>query len=426
MFLISRGLALIILIQMGILVIIILIVMPRLRPYYRRIQESRSNINNHAWQMIFGINTIKLNTMEETQKQSFGKLSLNYLKANMKLQLFEAVTWPFFLFFFSLSQCVILFYGGKEIINGEIKIEELLQFSVMIGVMIFPIFSLGWVMSILQQGISAWDRISKILNEPEDLNKTNILPNKPLNIVCKNIGLELEKGKNLLKRISFEITPGEMIGIAGNIGSGKTILLEVLAGIKPVTSGKVFIGGIDINTIERNSLYKKLSFASQEAFLFSTTIKKNIGFQGGFDPIQKKVEKSAYISDVAYDIMNFPDRYMQILGERGINLSGGQKQRTSLARAIYKEAEILIIDDSLSAVDAKTEMNIVDNIKKLKKLKTIIIVSHRISVLKHVDKIFFLNNGEIVEKGTHKQLIHKKNGYYAKLVELQKLKENLT
>lgn len=418
--------------QMAILLAIIFIIMPRLRPYYTRIQEARGNINNHAWQMIFGINTIKLNTLEKTQSHFFQKFSHKYLKENLRLEIIEGFTWPFFFFFFSLSQSVILFFGGQEIITGAIQVEELLQFSVMISVMIFPIFALGWVMSILQQGISAWYRMEKILQEPVDDQRVKPLPKskkRSLDLECKKISLltpEVKPPNYLLKNISLKIPHGKMIGLTGNTGSGKTLLLEILAGLRLPSRGKILIAGVDLTEIAPKYLYRKLSLSSQESFLFSTTIKKNIGFEGGQEPIQNKVEESARISAIAEDIHGFPNQYDQVLGERGINLSGGQKQRTSLGRAVYKEADILILDDSLSAVDAKTEKRIIDNIRSLKSLKTIIIASHRVSLLKHADEIVFLKNGEIVEKGSPSKLLKKKKGHYSQLVTLQKLKESLS
>lgn len=424
MFAISPMLVMIILSQMTLLVIIILLATPKLRPFYRRVQETRANINNHAWQIISGITTIKLNTMEKTQTNFFGGFSLAYFKELLVLEKIHGIIWPFFFFFFSLSQSVILFVGGKEIISGEIKIEELLQFSVMIGVMIFPIMSLGWVMSILQQGVSSWERLSKIFNEPVDKKKINNLPKVPLAIVCQNIRVMGNHDEEILKNISFKIAPGKMIGITGLTGSGKTVLLEAITGLLPVTSGKVLVGGMDIATVQQKSLYQRIAFASQESFLFSSSIKNNIGFEGGVEPLQNRVEYSAQIADIAKDIQGFPEQYEQILGERGINLSGGQKQRTSLSRAIYKEAEILIFDDSLSAVDSKTEEMIINNLKELKSLKTIIVVSHRISILKFVDEIFFLKNGKLTERGSHKKLLTKGGGY-SRLAKLQKLKEQL-
>lgn len=428
MFSISPLLIGITLAQMAVLVIVIFWVMPKLRPFYQRIQEVRADINNYAWQMIFGVNTIKLNTMEEGQTRSFGALSNNYFNANMRLEGIQSFTWPFFFFFFSLSQAVILFFGGSEIIAGNIRVEELLQFSVMISVMIFPIFSLGWVMSILQQGISAWERMEKIFHYPvsnKRIKSIDYNTKKALTLSCQNVSLKNENGVEILHNINLKIPYGKMIGITGPTGSGKTVLLEVLAGLRQPETGLVTLAGEDISELTLNSLYRDIAFSSQESFLFSTTIKKNIGFEGGHEPIQVKVEESARISEIANDIMGFRERYEQVLGERGINLSGGQKQRASLGRAVYKEAKILMLDDSLSAVDAKTEKSIVDNIRALKSLKTVIVVSHRVSLLKHVDEIVVMEMGKIVERGTHKSLIAKKTGPYARLVKLQKLKASL-
>ncbi len=408
----------------AIIIVLILIIMPILRPLYKKIQEVRASINNEAWQFILGHTTIKLNTIEKEKSRQFNALSFNYLKANLRLTIFEGLTWPLFFFIFSLSAVLILTIGGREVIAGMMTLEELLQFNVMLGILTFSVFSLGWVMSLLQQGISALERINQFFMEPApDLTKTATLPasGKPLGIKVTELTLKDEYARKVITQLSLDIRPGEMIGITGKTGSGKTALLEMLMGITPPSSGSVYLGNHNIFTLKSQSLYEVITLVPQETFLFSTSIKNNIAFEEEANPHFPRVVEAAKLSDIHKDITKFPQQYEQILGERGITLSGGQKQRTAIGRALYKRASILVLDDALSSVDSETEEIIINNLRTLKNLKTIIIASHKISLLKLCDRIIFLEAGRITETGTHKQLLAQK-GAYAKLTKLQQLK----
>ena len=421
---ISFKLLSILLIQMTILIFLIFLVMPRLKPFYKRVQDIRAQINNQAWQVIFGITTIKLNTMEKYQSKKFENLSEKYVSSNLKLARIEEFAWPFFFFFFSLSEILILLVGGQEIIENKITIPELLQFSIMVGVIAFPIFSLGWVMSIIQQGVTAQERINKFFDFPIPKKlpfKTEM--KKPYHLEFKNVSFKNENGEVILNKINFKIKAGEFLGISGKIGTGKTLLIEMIAKVVSPTSGKIVINGIDIQKIPNDIYYQIIALVPQETFLFSTTMKNNLAFEKGDEPIMPEVVLSAKVSNLHDEINDFKDKYNQVIGERGITLSGGQKQRTAIARAIYKKADILIMDDSLSSVDSQTEENIIRNFKKIKNLKTVVYSSHKISFLKQAHRIIFLKDGKIHEQGTHSQLFKKKGEYY-KLVELQKLKKS--
>ncbi len=421
---ISFKLLSILLVQMTILVLMIFLVMPKLKPFYKRIQEVRAKINNRAWQVIFGITTIKLNTMEVYQTKKFREVSEEYLTSNLKLAKIEEFTWPFFFFFFSLSEILILLVGGQEIIENKITIAELLQFGIMVGVITFPIFSLGWVMSIIQQGITAQERINKFFDFPvpkqlplkEEIKKFSYLE-------FQDVSFKNENGITILDKINLKIKMGEFLGVSGKIGTGKTLLIEMIAKIIAPTSGKILINGVDIQKVPNDVYYKIIALVPQETFLFSTKMKNNLAFEKGYEPKMTQVIKSAKISHLHDEINDFKDKYNQVIGERGINLSGGQKQRTAIGRAIYKQADVLIMDDSLSSVDSETEKNIIRNFKKLKNLKTVIYSSHKISFLKQANRIIFLKDAKIHEQGTHSELI-KKKGEYHKLVELQKLKKS--
>ncbi len=416
----------ILLLQMIILIILIFLVMPKFRPFYRKVQDTRAEINNQAWQMIFGITTIKLNSMQDYQTNNFKKLNQKYMDDNLRLARLEEFTWPFFFFFFSLSEVIILLIGGQEIINGNISVAELLQFSIMVGVITFPIFSLGWVMSIIQQGVSAQERINQFFNYPVATQKSlKTTLEKPFKLELKNVSLKNEYGQFVLKNINLKITEGSFLGISGKIGSGKTVLIELIMKIITPSSGEILLNGIPANQIPNEIYYKILALVPQETFLFSTAMKNNLAFEKGADPIMPEVISSAKTSSIHNEINEFKNKYDEMIGERGITLSGGQKQRTAIARAIYKKANILVMDDSLSSIDSETEQSILNNFKKLKNLKTIIFSSHKISFLKEADKIIYLKEGKIIEQGNHQELLKKKKEYY-QLVKLQKLKSKLS
>ncbi|BBM89537.1 ABC transporter ATP-binding protein [Spirochaetota bacterium] len=407
-----------------VLVVLILFIMPMLRPLYKKIQTIRASINNEAWQFIFGISTIKLNTIETIKSNHFNKISHRYLKANVRLAVFEGFTWPLFLFIFSMSAIIILAIGGREVIAGRLNLAELLQFNIMLSILTFSVFSLGWVMSLITQGLSALERINNFFLQPSaDTKKIATLPTsgKPKSITLKNLSLKDPHQRIILDNISLSIKPGEIIALTGKTGSGKTSLIELLLSIIPPSSGQILIDQTDLATIKPEILYQIITAVPQETFLFSTTIKNNIAFEEEHNPNLPRVITAAKLSAIHKEITAFPNQYNQILGERGITLSGGQKQRTAISRSLYKKASILILDDALSSVDSQTEKNIIDNLKKFKSLKTIILSSHKISLLRIADRILYLDQGRLSEQGSHSELMLL-NRQYAKMARLQELK----
>lgn len=408
------------------LIVLILIIMPKLRPFYKNIQEARAKINNDAWQMASGITTIKTNSIEPQQLSTFEKQNDQYIKANLRLALVEQFTWPLFVVVFGMSGVIILWIGGSEVIAGEITKEELLQFNIMLGVLTFPIFSLGWVMSLLQQGISALQRLSRILSEPSVKSKAKQkIKKQPHTIKVNDLTIYDDEKHEVLKKINLTIPPGKIIGITGKTGSGKTLLLECILGLVKIHKGLVTIDDIDVSKIDPESLFSEIAFVPQESFLFSDLLKNNIGLEEAGNIDLRRVVYSAEVSDLDKDVRNFNKKYDEEVGERGITLSGGQKQRATLSRAVYKRAaSLLILDDSLSSVDSETEKNITKNLKKIDRKKSVIIVSHKISLLKIADRIHYLNDGKIAESGTHKQLLAKR-GLYAAAAKLQELERSI-
>lgn len=422
----SGSLMLIIAAMMLFLVILIVVLIPRMRPLFRRIQELAAKISNRTWQVISGISTIKLNTLEQIEIERFKELNRDYIKKHMAVIKFREGLWPFFMFIFSLTELVILLVGGRQVITGRLTIGELFQFNIMIAALTFPILSLGWIMSLMQQGISALTRINYILDQPEeeckDLQK---LTDPSLTFAVKNLDYTYPgSAEKILNNINLTIKQGQTIGITGKIGSGKSTLLMVLTGLLKPEPGKVFINGIDICSLNPENVYEKISVVSQDTFLFSKTIAENIALGLAEEPGTAVIEEAARNAGLEMDVKTFPDRYEQMVGERGITLSGGQKQRVAIARALCRHTPALILDDPLSSIDARTEEKILNNLKSLNYNQTLIIVSHRISALKNADKILVMDKGSIVEAGSHAVLM-RKGGLYSRLALMQQLEKQL-
>ncbi len=423
---------------MTVLVTLIMVLVPRLRAMFRQIQEAVGGINSRVWQVVSGITTIKLYSLEPIEIERFKALNADYIARNMRVVKFRGFLWPFFIFIFTLIELVILLVGGRQVIQQEMTIGELLQFNVMVSNLVFPLMSLGWVMSLIQQGISAMGRINDILEYPvETRTDWQILATDELVFTAQDLWYqypehrkastpELLAGKaqpareKVLDGITLTIEPGQVIGITGTIGSGKSTLVNLMTGLFRPERGMLWVNGIDICDIHPENLFERISVVPQQPFLFSRTLAENIalGADGkvDMDAIREAVRKAG----LERDIEGFPDTYDQIVGERGITLSGGQKQRTAIARALRKQSPVLIFDDALSSVDAQTESEILDTLQALDKFKTLIVISHRISALKNADRIYVLDQGRIVEHGTHAALIQ--NGrLYARLAKMQQM-----
>lgn len=408
-------------------IIFVFTVLPRLMPLFRGIQEATGKMNSRVWQIVTGIATVKLFTMETGEEKRFVELNRDFLKRNMALAKAQESLWPTFLFVFSLTQLVIVIYGGRLVISGAMSIGQLLQFSVMVTALGFPVLSLGWIMSLIQQGISAMGRINVILDGPvERRNDWKDLTDTTVSFEVRGLSFSYAGQENKsLKDVSLSIGAGEFIGITGTIGSGKSTLVNILTGLLKPERGMVLVNGTEIRDIEPAALFRRIGIVSQSPFLFSRTLAENIAMgTDGSSPDNARVKDVSRLAGLAGDVASFPEGYNQLLGERGITLSGGQKQRTAIARALMKDSPVVILDDSLSSVDAGTEATIIENLRQLKGGKTLIVVSHRISPLKGADRIYVLDEGRVVEQGSHAQLVSQ-GGLYERLVKYQQMEKTL-
>jgi len=331
--------------------------------------------------------------------------------------------WPFFVFIFSLAELLILLVGGRQVIAGDMTIGQLLQFNILVSYLTFPILSLGWVMSLIQQGISAMGRINEILDSPEESREEKVnIPDGTLTVTVQNLSYRYPQSEEVsLKNISMQIHKGETVGITGPVGCGKSTLAELLTGILQAEPGMIFLNGTDISQITSTKIGSRVTLVPQDPFLFTRTIAENIAL-GENSPAPEPILAAAEKAGLEKDLAAFSKGLDEIVGERGITLSGGQKQRVAIARALYRPASLLVLDDALSSVDSRTEAKILQAFSGEKRNRAVVIISHRITALKNADRIYVLDKGRIMESGTHADLI-KLNGLYAKLAQLQQMEE---
>ncbi|CEN32893.1 ABC transporter ATP-binding protein [Capnocytophaga cynodegmi] len=377
------------------------------------VQQFLSNLSTFSQETFSGIGVIKSYNDESLINSQLSVLAEEGRQKNIKLSKVQAIFFPTMILMIGLSLIFVIFMGGRLYYLGEItSIGVIVKFSIYVMMLTWPVATVGWVSSIVQQAEASQKRINEFLAEVPDIQNTNPNPETIKgNIRFENVSFTYQDtGIQALKDISFNIKKGETIAIIGKTGSGKTTIIDLISRMYDASKGQIFIDEKPIQSLNLPSLRKAISVVPQESFLFSDTIKNNLLF-GNKDATHQQIVEAAEKAVVHHNIMDFTHQYESVLGERGVSLSGGQKQRISIARALLKEAEIYLLDDSLSAVDTDTEEKILYNLGEIFREKTVIIVSHRVSITKNADRILMLNQGELVEEGTHEELFDK-NGYY--------------
>jgi len=380
------------------------------------VQEYLSSLSTFTQEAFSGISVIKAYGLESNTNTEMQALAIEGKQKSMALARVNAWFFPLMILLIGISNIFVIYIGGKQYINGEIaSIGIIAEFIIYVNMLTWPVAIVGWLTSIIQRAEASQKRINEFLSIiPAIKNETEEETPIQGKIVFNNVSFTYDDTNiTALKNISFKINEGETIAIIGKTGSGKSTILDLIARLYDVSIGEITIGGSPIKKLNINNLRTAIGTVPQDAFLFSDTIKNNIKF-GKEDATDKEIIAVAKKAVVHKNIIDFSNSYNTVLGERGITLSGGQKQRVSIARALLKNPEIYLFDDCLSAVDTETEEEILNNLKKVSQNKTTLIVSHRVSAAKNADKIIVLDGGEILQEGTHNNLINA-NGYYKEL-----------
>lgn len=389
---------------------------------FKIVQENFAAISDRVQENINGIRVIKAYVQEEYESKNFEKLNIEMMDSNLKMIRVSALLSPFIEIAFSISFATNLIVGGNMVLAGSISLGDFIAFNGYLTMIMKPINSIGRVITIFQRGVASLKRLNEVFDVELEIKDGKPGIDKPLKgeIEFRDLSFSYPNSKeNSIEKIGLKIPQGSTVGILGKTGSGKTTLVNLLLKLYNVEDKKLFIDGIDINEYSLKALREGVGYVPQDNFLFSASIKDNIKF---FKDTYKdiEVEEAAKISSIYESIVTFPKGFDTILGERGVNLSGGQKQRISIARAVIKNPSILILDDSLSAVDTVTESRILKNLKKFRKDKTTLIIAHRISAIKDADFIIVLKNGKIYEQGHHNELIKRGGIYYETYMEQYK------
>jgi ATP-binding cassette subfamily B protein len=388
----------------------------------KKVQESLSKLTTFSQESFSGISIIKSNTIENKVNDFMTDFSNETKNKSIDLAKFQSWFFPMMILLIGLSNLLVIYVGGNQYINGEINLGVLAEFIIYVNMLTWPVATVGWVTSIVQQADASQKRINEFLSEKNEIiNKNNDTYKIDGTVEFKNVKLKYkETNIQALNNINFKINSGQSLGIIGSVGSGKSTILELIVRNYDVDSGSIYIDNKNIKDHNIDVVRNEIGYVPQSTFLFSDTIYNNINF-GNIKSDVNEVYNKSKIACIDNDINSFPNKYSSILGERGINLSGGQKQRLAIARALLKNPKILILDDSLSALDTETEHVLINNLNKLENI-TKIIVSHRISTIEKCDLILVVSNGEITEMGNHKELC-KQNGYYLETFNKQKRKK---
>ena len=389
-----------------------------------RVQEVLSKMSSFAQESFSGIGVIKSYNLQRIMNQGFDDLASESYQKNMSLFKVQAWFFPLMILLIGFSNLIVIYVGGNQYINNEIEIGVLAEFIIYVNMLTWPVAVVGWITSIVQQAEASQERINLFLKEePEIKDGSGVQKEIKGALELKNVSLRYPETQiQALENISLKIPTGTTLGILGNIGSGKSTLLDLITRLYDPSEGKILLDGIDLKEYTLEQLREAIGSIPQNAFLFSESIEDNIRF-GSINARREAIQEASKEAVVHKNIIAFKEGYQTLLGERGVTLSGGQIQRVSIARAFIKDPKILLLDDCLSAVDTDTEEEILKHLKKIAQNKTTLIVSHRISSLKHADQIIVFENGKIVQQGKHLDLTGV-SGYYKELFEKQQSDRN--
>jgi len=414
----------------------------RIHERFERIQAMFSDISARAHENFSGARLIRAYVQEDAEIEFFERDNREYIARSLKLVRLMGMLWPTLETLLGIAIVIVLFVGGREVLLHRISVGSFVAFNTYMVQLTWPIIALGWVINIFQRGTASMGRIHSVMSEePEIQDEPTLSPRAGENeiqgqIEFRNLnfdygrtlqsaqnGNHVHDGQPVLRKINLLVPAGTSLAIVGPTGAGKSTLVSLIPRIYDAEPGAVLIDGRPIRELPLALLRHSIGFVPQETFLFSATIRENIAF-GAEDATDEEVRRAAEAASIAADIGSFPDGYKTLVGERGLTLSGGQKQRTAIARALIRNPRILVLDDALASVDTQTEDRILNHLREIMQGRTTIFISHRVSTVRNADRIAVLHDGEIVEYGTHDELIER-NGYYTELYNKQLLEEEL-
>jgi ATP-binding cassette subfamily B multidrug efflux pump len=388
-----------------------------------QIQKRLSALSSFVQENFSGIRVIKSYVRESFVREKFAEESEDYKAQSMAMAKVQALFFPSMLLLIGLSNVITIYIGGVEVMKGNITAGNIAEFIVYLNMLAFPVISLGWVTSLIQRAAASQKRINEFLHQQPEIISPIAAPHTVSGkLEFKNVTFNYpDTGITALKKVSFKVNPGEMVAIIGRTGSGKSTIANLIMRMYDTTGGEILVDDKPLTGLNLDNYRSQIGFVPQEVFLFSDKISHNIAFSADVLDMPR-VEQAAKDAAVYNNIIELEHGFETLIGERGVTLSGGQKQRVSIARAIVKQPQVLIFDDCLSAVDTRTEEEILSNLGRIMQGKTSIIISHRISTIKNADNILVLDNGEIIEQGTHTRLMDLKGPYF-ELYEKQLLEE---
>lgn len=389
---------------------------------FRYAQEAFSNLNDKSQESISGVKVIKTFGQEKEDTKDFVRLSEEVVEKNIRVAKVDALFDPTISLVVGMCFFLSIVFGTRYILADEMSIGDLFAFTSYLGLLVWPMLAFGWLFNIVERGRASYDRIKNLMDEKIEIDDipdaVNVKPEGDIHFHIEDFKFPGDD-RSALHNVDFTLKRGETLGIVGKTGSGKTAILKLLMREFEGYTGNILYGDFSIDTYKKRSLREAIGYVPQDHFLFSTTVAGNIAFANANATIEE-VQEAARLAYIHEDILHFTNGYNTIVGERGVSLSGGQKQRISIARALMMEPELLILDDSLSAVDAKTEEAILEALKAKRSDETTIITSHRLSAIQHAHQIIVMNDGTIVEKGSHEELMELQGIYY-EMYQLQQL-----